>query len=100
MCSTISKRYYCNGKTLEYKGVYHVIGGLISQSKGILPEDLKIKELLERINKNIEEVIIATNPTLEGETTALYLDKLLKKKCASYKNSTWLTNGRSFRLCR
>ncbi|MDI9518769.1 MAG: recombination mediator RecR [Erysipelotrichaceae bacterium] len=67
-------------KTLEYKGVYHVIGGLISQSKGILPEDLKIKELLERINKNIEEVIIATNPTLEGETTALYLDKLLKEK--------------------
>ncbi|HCY06045.1 MAG TPA: recombination protein RecR [Erysipelotrichaceae bacterium] len=67
-------------KTLEYKGVYHVIGGLISQSKGILPEDLKIKELLERIDQNIEEVIIATNPTLEGETTALYLDKLLKEK--------------------
>ncbi len=67
-------------KTLEYKGVYHVLGGVISQSKGILPEDLKIKELIERSKEGVEEVIIATNPTLEGETTALYLDKLLQQE--------------------
>lgn len=67
-------------KTLEYKGVYHVLGGVISQSKGILPEDLKIKELIQRAKEGVEEVIIATNPTLEGETTALYLDKLLQQE--------------------
>lgn len=66
-------------KTAEYRGVYHVLGGLISQSKGILLEDLNIKSLLERVN-DVEEVIIATNPTLEGETTALYLEKLLSGK--------------------
>ncbi|MCI6272516.1 MAG: recombination mediator RecR [Erysipelotrichaceae bacterium] len=66
-------------KTLEYHGVYHVLKGLISQTKGILPEDLNIKSLLDRVD-DAEEVIIATNPTLEGETTALYLDKLLSSK--------------------
>lgn len=66
-------------KTLEYHGVYHVLGGLISQSKGILPMDLNIQSLVDRAN-DAEEIIIATNPTLEGETTALYLDKLLSDK--------------------
>ncbi|NLC97024.1 MAG: recombination protein RecR [Erysipelotrichaceae bacterium] len=75
-----SKDIIAMEKTLEYKGVYHVLGGVISQNKGILPEDLNIKQLLERIKEGVEEVIIATNPTLEGETTALYLDKLLENE--------------------
>lgn len=63
----------------EYKGVYHVLGGAISTIKGILPEDLRIESLLARTD-NVKEVIIATNPTLEGETTALYLAKRLAGK--------------------
>ena len=67
-------------KTNEYQGTYHVLNGVISTSKGILPDDLNIESLVERINEDIEEVIIATNPTVEGETTALYLSKLLENK--------------------
>lgn len=67
-------------KTNEYHGMYHVLGGVISTSKGILPDDLNISSLVERIDETIEEVIIATNPTIEGETTALYLSKLLESK--------------------
>lgn len=63
----------------EYKGVYHVLGGAISTIKGILPEDLNIESLIKR-TENVKEVIIATNPTLEGETTALYLAKRLAGK--------------------
>lgn len=63
----------------EFKGVYHVLGGAISTIKGILPEDLRIESLLARTD-NVKEVIIATNPTLEGETTALYLAKRLAGK--------------------
>lgn len=66
-------------KTREYAGVYHVLNGVISTSKGILPEDINIPSLLKRINENTKEIIIATNPTVEGETTALYLSKLLEK---------------------
>ena len=67
-------------KTGEYNGLYHVLGGTISFSKGKDIEDLNIPALLERVEKNnIEEVIIATNPTVDGETTALYLAKLLEK---------------------
>ena len=66
-------------KTKEYQGVYHVLNGVISTSKGILPEDININGLLERINEDTKEIIIATNPTVEGETTALYLSKLLEK---------------------
>ncbi len=65
-------------KTREYSGVYHVLNGVISTTKGILPEDINIQSLLERINEQTKEVIIATNPTMEGETTALYLAKLLE----------------------
>lgn len=66
-------------KTKEYKGLYHVLGGVINQIEGLGPEKLKIKELLERVKKNkIKEIIIATNPDMEGEFTALYLAKLLK----------------------
>lgn len=66
-------------KTKEFPGVYHVLNGVISTSKGILPEDINIASLLERIDEDTKEVIIATNPTVEGETTALYLSKLLEK---------------------
>lgn len=66
-------------KTQEYHGVYHVLNGVISTSKGILPEDINLHTLLERIDENTKEIIIATNPTVEGETTALYLSKLLEQ---------------------
>ena len=62
----------------EYKGLYLVIGGVISPLDGISPEDLHIKELFDRLD-SVEEVIIATNPSIEGETTALYLQKEMKK---------------------
>ena len=64
-----------------YNGLYHVLGGTISLSKGKGIEDLNIKSLIERIDEGeIKEVIIATNPTVDGETTALYLAKLLEPK--------------------
>jgi len=67
-------------KIQEYHGVYHVLGGVIATSKGILPADLNITSLLERVNEDTKEVIVATNPTLEGETTAMYLARLLADK--------------------
>ena len=67
-------------KTNEYKGVYHVLQGLISTTKGILPEDLNIQSLIDRVGEETKEVILATNATMEGETTALYLDKVLSRK--------------------
>ena len=66
-------------KVKEYNGVYHVLNGVISPMKGIGPDKLKIKELLARINEeDIAEVIVATNPTVEGEATAMYISRLLK----------------------
>ena len=66
-------------KTGSFRGVYHVLLGLITPLEGIGPDDLKIKELIERCKKGkIKEVILATNPNIEGETTSLYLTKLLK----------------------
>ena len=65
----------------SYRGLYHVLNGAISVSKGASIEDLNIASLLERINNgNFKEVIIATNPTIEGETTALYIAKLIADK--------------------
>ncbi len=64
----------------EYHGVYHVLNGTINTQKGILPDQLNIKSLIERINEETKEIIIATNPTVDGETTALYLEKLLEDK--------------------
>ena len=61
-----------------FDGVYHVLHGAISTTKGILPEDINVDSLFERIDDNTTEVIIATNATLEGDTTALYLTKRLK----------------------
>ena len=66
-------------KVREYRGLYHVLHGVISPMNGVTPDKLKIKELLSRIaSDEIDEIIIATNPTVEGEATAMYLSKLLK----------------------
>lgn len=66
-------------KVREFRGVYHVLHGLISPMNGITPDRLKIKELLARIAEDtVDEVIVATNPTVEGEATAMYLSKLLR----------------------
>ncbi len=65
-------------KAEGYQGLYHVLGGRISPLDGIGPDDLKIKELLARIGEQTREVIIATNPNVEGEATAVYLAKLLR----------------------
>ena len=66
-------------KTQKYDGVYHVLHGAISPMLGIGPDDIKLKELLQRLTREeIEEVIIATNSSVEGETTAMYLSKLIK----------------------
>ena len=66
-------------KTREYKGVYHVLHGVISPMDGIGPDDLKLKELLERINNSeIKEAIMATNPDVEGDATAMYISRLIK----------------------
>lgn len=66
-------------KVKSYKGLFHVLGGTISPIDGRGPDDINISSLLDRItNGNISEVILATNPTLDGETTAIYLSKLLK----------------------
>ena len=65
-------------KTGKYQGVYHVLHGAISPMLGIGPGDIKLKELMERLRGDVEEVIVATNSTLEGETTAIYISKLIK----------------------
>ena len=65
----------------EYNGVYHVLDGLINTQKGILPDQLNIMSLVDRINNDTEEVILALDPTVEGETTSLYISKLLEGKC-------------------
>lgn len=65
-------------KTGKYEGVYHVLHGAISPMLGIGPNDIKLKELMARLQAEISEVIIATNSSLEGETTAMYISKLIK----------------------
>ncbi len=65
-------------KTGKYKGVYHVLHGAISPMIGIGPADIRLKELITRLEGDVEEVIIATNSSLEGETTAMYISKLIK----------------------
>lgn len=65
-------------KTGKYDGVYHVLHGAISPMLGIGPGDIKLKELISRLKDEVEEVIIATNSSLEGETTAMYISKLIK----------------------
>jgi len=62
----------------EYRGLYHVLGGALSPLDGVGPDDLHIKQLLDRLSHGIKEIILATNPNVEGEATALYLMKLIK----------------------
>lgn len=66
-------------RTHQYKGLYHILHGVISPLNGVTPADLKIKELLERLkDERVKELILATNPTVEGETTAMYISRLVK----------------------
>ncbi len=65
-------------KTGKYEGVYHVLHGAISPMLGIGPDDIRLKELMRRLEGDVKEVIIATNSSLEGETTAMYISKLIK----------------------
>jgi recombination protein RecR len=65
-------------KTREFKGLYHVLMGALSPLQGIGPDDLKIKSLLQRVSNGVTEIILATNPNVEGEATAIYLARLLK----------------------
>lgn len=65
-------------KTGKYEGVYHVLHGAISPMLGIGPADIKLKELMKRLEGDVKEVIIATNSSLEGETTAMYISRLIK----------------------
>ena len=65
-------------KTGKYEGVYHVLHGAISPMLGIVPDDIRLKELMARLQGDVKEVIIATNSSLEGETTAMYISKLIK----------------------
>ena len=65
-------------RTNEYNGVYHVLHGLISPMDGITPDMLRVMQLLSRVGKGVREVIMATNPTVEGEATAMYISKLIK----------------------
>ena len=73
----------------EFNGVYHVLNGTINVSKGVLPEQLNIQSLINRINKDTEEVILALDPTADGETTSMYISKILNNKCKVTK----LANG-------
>lgn len=75
-----SKSVFTFEKSGKYSGVYHVLGGLISPIDEVNPEDLNIKSLIDRIDDNVKEVIIALNPSVEGEMTSLYIQKLLKEK--------------------
>jgi recombination protein RecR len=74
-----SSDIYAFEKTNSYRGKYHVLGGVLSPLDGIGPDDLTIDNLMTRVNENME-VILATNPSIEGEATALYISRLLKEK--------------------
>lgn len=65
-------------KIREFNGVYHVLHGVISPMMGKGPEDIKLKELIRRVNDNVKEIIVATNPNVEGEATAMYISKIVK----------------------
>ena len=65
-------------KTHEFRGVYHVLQGAISPVNGVGPEDIRIKELISRLNENVTEVILATNLNVEGEATAMYISRIIK----------------------
>lgn len=74
-----SKSVFFIEKTKKYNGKFHVIDGLINPIEGINPEDLNLHSLIERINSDIKEIIIALNPSIEGEVTSMYIKKILEK---------------------
>lgn len=84
------KDVFAMEKVKEYRGLYHVLHGSVSIMEGKTIEDLNIDSLFDRLDDNVKEVIIATNPTRDGETTALYLAKLLAKKNI---NTSRIANG-------
>ena len=65
-------------KTGRYEGVYHVLHGVINPSQGIGPQEIRLKELIERLHNDVDELIIATNSSVEGEATAMYISKMVK----------------------
>lgn len=73
-----SKSLFSIEKTNKYKGYYHVLNGLISPIDGINPEDLNISSLINRLNDDVKEIVIALNPSIEAEVTSMYLKKILK----------------------
>ena len=77
-------------KTGKYEGVYHVLHGAISPMLGIGPADIRLKELMQRLQGDVNEVIIATNSSLEGETTAMYISKLIKPTGIKV---SWIASG-------
>lgn len=74
-----SKSVFSIDKTNKYNGYYHVLNGLISPIEGINPEDLNIASLINRIDENVKEIVIALNPSIEGEVTSMYIQKILEK---------------------
>ena len=75
-----SKDVIAMEKTNEFKGTYHVLGGVINTSKGIFPEDLNIDSLIDRVENGIDGIILALDPAIDGETTSLYITSLLSNK--------------------
>lgn len=73
-----AKDVFALEKLGEFEGVYHILGGVLSPLDGVGPDELRIKELLGRVSADVKEVIVATNPNVEGEATAMYLARLLK----------------------
>jgi recombination protein RecR len=80
-------------RTGEYRGLYHVLGGALSPIDGIDPEDLRIAELLERVNGEVKEVVLATNPTTTGEATALHIAEELRDKVTVTRLASGLPVG-------
>jgi recombination protein RecR len=80
-------------RTGEYRGVYHVLGGALSPIDGIDPEDLRIAELLDRVNGEVQEVVLATNPTTTGEATALHIADALRAKVTVTRLASGLPVG-------
>ncbi|MCX8052808.1 MAG: recombination mediator RecR [Armatimonadetes bacterium] len=81
-------------KTNEFRGLYHVLGGVISPMDGVGPESLRIRELMNRVSEGqIKEVILATNPTIEGDTTAMYIARLMKEAFGNGLRVTRIAHG-------
>ena len=89
-------------RTREYRGLYHVLHGVISPMDGIGPEDLRIRELADRVlNRAVKEIILATNPSLEGENTAMYIQrKLVAREYQNHPPGARPTDGWRSRVCR